>query len=156
LCWQRSRGHFQAIVEETEFDDIRLCRNCPATPEALRFRAVEFVRELSVANGSLQCELITGDSVVGGGAAPTTGLPTCEIAIRHQTTVPSGLRRKNFAPLSPPVICENLRRQGPSRFTHCKHRRRTNAARCAQFPSGVKFSRARLAVDFIARARLKP
>jgi len=98
-------GTLSSYCRGTEFDDIPTLQKLSATHEAVRFRAVEFVQELNEANSYLQCELITGDSVVGGGAAPTTGLPTCEIAIRHQTLSPEDFDEK-LRTSSPPVIAK--------------------------------------------------
>jgi L-seryl-tRNA(Ser) seleniumtransferase len=98
-------GTLSSYCRGTEFDDIPTLQKLSATHEAVRFRAVEFVRELKEANGNLECELITGDSVVGGGAAPTTGLPTCEIAIRHQVLSPEDFDEK-LRTSSPPVIAK--------------------------------------------------
>jgi L-seryl-tRNA(Ser) seleniumtransferase len=50
----------------------------------LRVRAERLVTSLSGLGSSAQIELIDGESAVGGGAAPTLGIPTTLIAISRQ------------------------------------------------------------------------
>jgi L-seryl-tRNA(Ser) seleniumtransferase len=100
-------GTLSSYCRGTEFDDIPTLQKLSATHEMVQLRAVEFVQELKEANSHLQCELITGESVVGGGAAPTTGLPTCEIAIHHPLLSPEDFDEK-LRTSSPPVIAKIL------------------------------------------------
>jgi L-seryl-tRNA(Ser) seleniumtransferase len=100
-------GTLESYCLGTEFDDIPTLRKLSASSESVRSRAVEFVRGLKEANSYLQCELIKGASMVGGGAAPTTELPTCEIAIRHQLLSPEAFEEK-LRTSSPPVIAKIL------------------------------------------------
>lgn len=53
--------------------------------------------------GGIKLELMTGESTVGGGAGPTSKLPTTLIAITHQTKTAQELERE-LRTSSPPII----------------------------------------------------
>ena len=68
-----------AYIRE-DYDAIPALRMMRQTKETLRERASALAKRLS-GLGGLRVELIDGESVIGGGAAPSSTLPTCLIAI---------------------------------------------------------------------------
>jgi len=114
-CAGSTRGTLSSYCRGTEFDDIPTLQKLSATHEALRFRVVEFVRELNLANGYLNASWITGDSVVGGGRCTNHRITNLQDRDSPSDTVSGGLRRK-ASHLFPARYRENLRRQGPSRL----------------------------------------
>ena len=64
---------------------VPVLRMLALTAEAMRVRAEAFAATLARAATGLVVELREGESAIGGGAAPTVGLPTTLIALRHAT-----------------------------------------------------------------------
>jgi len=71
--------------------------------EAVRARARAFAADLAAAAPSLAIEVREGESAVGGGAAPTVGVPTALLALRHPSAGPDRLAAALRAG-EPPVI----------------------------------------------------
>ncbi len=88
----------------TAFDEIPALRMLAQTSAQMLERASNFLTRLQH-NGllSLQCEIIGGQSAIGGGSAPTTHPRTSLIALTHETLsadeIENALRRS-----TPPVI----------------------------------------------------
>jgi L-seryl-tRNA(Ser) seleniumtransferase len=72
------------------------------TPGELEQRARNLVGQIEVA-GALRLELQTGESTVGGGAGPTSTLPTTLIAITHAGRSAQEIEQQ-LRTSSPPVI----------------------------------------------------
>jgi L-seryl-tRNA(Ser) seleniumtransferase len=72
------------------------------TPDELEQRARNLVGQIEVA-GALRLELQTGESTVGGGAGPTSTLPTTLIAITHAGRSAQEIEQQ-LRTSSPPVI----------------------------------------------------
>jgi L-seryl-tRNA(Ser) seleniumtransferase len=71
--------------------------------EEIHARAEAFVRSLGDAVAALRAEVISGDSAVGGGAAPTVELPTALLALTHVTLSASRLAAR-LREGQPPVV----------------------------------------------------
>ncbi len=69
----------------------------------MRARAEEFAATLASLATGLVVELRAGESAIGGGAAPTVGLPTTLIALAHTTAAAERLAATLRAG-SPPVV----------------------------------------------------
>jgi L-seryl-tRNA(Ser) seleniumtransferase len=94
---------FYAALEATlltylrqDYDSIPALRMMRLDPEELRNRAKHFMRKLHITCPQLHIEVIESRSVLGGGAAPGSTLPTHVLAISS-----SGM--------SADAICEKLR-----------------------------------------------
>jgi L-seryl-tRNA(Ser) seleniumtransferase len=64
---------------------VPVLRMLALTAEALRARAEAFAETLARTATGLAVDLREGESAVGGGAAPTVGLPTTLVALAHAT-----------------------------------------------------------------------
>ncbi|HYP53886.1 MAG TPA: L-seryl-tRNA(Sec) selenium transferase, partial [Pyrinomonadaceae bacterium] len=93
----------------THFDEVPALRMLAATREDVERRARRFLRRLRprLDGARLRCELIEGNSAVGGGSAPTTHPPTVLLALSHErltaAALDAALRRA-----SPPVVARIL------------------------------------------------
>ncbi len=95
---------FYAALEATllaylreDYDSIPALRMMRLDPEELRNRAEHFMRKLHITCPQLHIEVIASRSVLGGGAAPGSALPT------HVLAISSSVRNAG-------AICEKLRR----------------------------------------------
>lgn len=79
---------------------VPVARMLAMTAEQVRGRAAELADSL---RGDLAADLIDGMSTVGGGSAPGSQLPTCLLALTHQTLEAAGLEARLRAS-TPPVI----------------------------------------------------
>jgi L-seryl-tRNA(Ser) seleniumtransferase len=75
-----------------------------APVEEVRARAEAFARRLAPAAPELELSLSNGRSAVGGGAAPTVGVPTVVIAISHPDRTPDGVAAALRAGRPPVVV----------------------------------------------------
>jgi L-seryl-tRNA(Ser) seleniumtransferase len=73
------------------------------TPEAVRARAEALASALASAAPSLVADVRSGESAVGGGAAPAVGIPTALIALTHRSASADRLAAALRAG-EPPVI----------------------------------------------------
>jgi L-seryl-tRNA(Ser) seleniumtransferase len=71
--------------------------------EEIQARAEAFARRLARAAPELEMSLQDGRSAVGGGAAPTLGVPTVVIAFNHPALAPDGIATALRAG-QPPVV----------------------------------------------------
>jgi L-seryl-tRNA(Ser) seleniumtransferase len=85
-----------------EHDAIPALRMMRLTKDLISMRAGAVARALR-ASPQLQIELIDGDSVIGGGAAPSATLPTCLLAITVKELRPDELLSR-LRGADPPVI----------------------------------------------------
>lgn len=87
------------------FDEIPALRMLALTTEELTRRARSFISKLRRRHltTALNCEIVIGQSAIGGGAAPTTHPPTALIALTHQTLSTTALEEA-LRHSSPPVI----------------------------------------------------
>ncbi|MBC7911777.1 MAG: L-seryl-tRNA(Sec) selenium transferase [Pyrinomonadaceae bacterium] len=88
----------------TAFDEIPALRMLAQTPTQMLERASNFLARLQHNDSlSLECEIIEGQSAIGGGSAPTTHPQTTLLALTHKTLsadeIENALRRS-----TPPVI----------------------------------------------------
>jgi L-seryl-tRNA(Ser) seleniumtransferase len=87
------------------FDEIPALRMLALTTAEIESRAQSFVSKLreQLSTNALQCDIIEGESAIGGGSAPTTHPPTALLALTHETlssdTLEEALRQS-----STPVI----------------------------------------------------
>jgi L-seryl-tRNA(Ser) seleniumtransferase len=93
------REHEAGRAHET----VPVLRMVHAPLEEVRSRAEAFARRLAQAAPDLSLSLQDGQSAVGGGAAPTVGVPTVVVSLTHPTLGPdriaAGLRAGE-----PPVV----------------------------------------------------
>jgi L-seryl-tRNA(Ser) seleniumtransferase len=84
-------------------EELPVLRMLSAGAPEIRARALLLAAALRAELPGTEVEVVVGESAVGGGAAPTLGLPTALVAIRHPERAPDAiaalLRRA-----SPPVI----------------------------------------------------
>lgn len=80
LVYAALEATLAAYVRGRAFEEIPVLRMLGASPEEIRARATSFVTRLSGVAG-LSLEVQTGSSRVGGGAAPSTELPTTVVAV---------------------------------------------------------------------------
>jgi len=86
-----------------DYDAVPALRMMRLTRDEIAERAEAIVTDLRKSEGNLRLEMIDGESVVGGGAAPTAVLPTRLLALTHSKMSADELctRLRKF---SPPVI----------------------------------------------------
>ena len=98
-----------AVLEATllayvrqDYSAIPAMRMIYTPAEEIRQRAEAFVASLTPQPG-LNIEVVEGRSVIGGGTAPTTTLPTCLIGLSPMSLSPEELQHR-LRTQSPPVI----------------------------------------------------
>jgi L-seryl-tRNA(Ser) seleniumtransferase len=94
-------------------EEIPVMRMLALTGEEIEVRAHTFLYSLSarLKDESLRFEMVAGQSAIGGGAAPTTRLPTSLIALRHNSLSPAALDdalRRNRPPVIARIAENNL------------------------------------------------
>ncbi|MCA1619029.1 MAG: L-seryl-tRNA(Sec) selenium transferase [Acidobacteria bacterium] len=89
--------------------EVPALRMLSATRVEIEERAREFSRRLRgrLPEGALDCELVEGESAVGGGSAPMTHPPTALLALRHPTLSASALDER-LRRHEPPVVARIL------------------------------------------------
>jgi L-seryl-tRNA(Ser) seleniumtransferase len=94
-----------AYRRDAAFDEIPVLRMLALKPEEINQRAQSFVSQLQeqLSSAALQCEIIKGQSAIGGGSAPTTHPPTALIALTHETLSADALD-KALRLSEPPVV----------------------------------------------------
>lgn len=94
-----------AYRRDATFDEVPVLRMIALTTEEIEQRARSFVSKLQAQSSSaaLTCEIIEGQSAIGGGSAPTTHPSTALIALTHQTLSVDALDRA-LRLSQPPVI----------------------------------------------------
>jgi L-seryl-tRNA(Ser) seleniumtransferase len=85
-----------------EVPALRMLALTPALIEERAYRFLDQWRERS-SNALLRCEIVEGESAVGGGSAPTTHPPTALIALAHEILSADKLE-ETLRLSSPPVI----------------------------------------------------
>lgn len=70
----------------------------------LEQRAVNFVERLRDCSAQYECEIVRGESAVGGGSAPTTHPPTALIRLTHPELPAHRLEQKLRQETHPPVV----------------------------------------------------
>jgi L-seryl-tRNA(Ser) seleniumtransferase len=78
-------------------------RMLSATAEELRARAEALAQALRAELPGGSVEVVPGESAVGGGAAPTLGVPTSLVAIRHESRSPDEMAAR-LRHATPPVV----------------------------------------------------
>jgi L-seryl-tRNA(Ser) seleniumtransferase len=84
-------------------ETVPVLRMIHAPLDAVRERAEAFARRLAQAAPDLQLSLQDGHSAVGGGAAPTVGVPTVVVSLAHPALGPDRLAETLRAG-QPPVV----------------------------------------------------
>ena len=84
-------------------ETVPVLRMVHAPREQIRARAEAFARRLARAAPELEMSLQDGRSAVGGGAAPTVGVPTVVIAFNHPALAPDSIATALRAG-RPPVV----------------------------------------------------
>ncbi len=106
LIYAALEATFESFRRETAFEEIPVLRMLSATEAELNKRAENFIEKFG-ANQNLQIEIINGNSVIGGGSAPTVQPETILLSLTHQTM--SADKLEEFLRLSePPVIARIL------------------------------------------------
>lgn len=110
LTYAALAATLEAHARETAFDEIPTLKMLALEYEAIERRARAFVRRLKRARRKLRaddeklsCELIAGESAIGGGSAPTVHPKTALIALTHQGLSAVTLQ-ENLRAAHPPVI----------------------------------------------------
>ena len=92
---------FYAALEATllaylreDYDSIPALRMMRVSDEDLKVRAEHLMRRLHVTNPQLHIEVLESRSVLGGGAAPGTTLPTHALALSSMTVKPDEIAEK--------------------------------------------------------------
>ncbi|MDT5060002.1 MAG: L-seryl-tRNA(Ser) seleniumtransferase [Acidobacteriota bacterium] len=87
------------------FDEIPTLRMLALTRAEIESRAQSLVSTLleRLSTPALHCEIIEGESAIGGGSAPTIHPPTVLIALAHETLSPDALEEA-LRQSTPPVI----------------------------------------------------
>ena len=106
LTYAALEATFEIFQRETALQEIPVLKMLAATTEELKTRIGKFadkLREKVADNSPLRFEIIEGNSVVGGGSAPTVQPVTTLLALKHEklsvTKFEETLRRS-----APPVI----------------------------------------------------
>lgn len=94
-----------AYRRDAAFDEIPVLRMIALTNAEIRQRAQSFILKLQEQSSkpALRCEIIEGQSAIGGGSAPTTHPSTALIALTHETLSADALDRA-LRLSQPPVI----------------------------------------------------
>ena len=89
--------------------EVPALRMLSATREEIEARARAFVKRLRRRRDgvALSCELVNGESAIGGGSAPTTHPPTALVALKHETLSAAALEAALRAG-DPPVVARVL------------------------------------------------
>ena len=86
-------------------DAIPALRMMRLNPDEIGKRAEALSDQLKSGNGKLKVEIIPGDSVIGGGTAPTATLPTHLLAITHpELSADELLRKLRTSAGHPPIV----------------------------------------------------
>ncbi len=95
----------EAYLRGAAFDEVPALRMLALKPEQIAERARAFLKrwQQSMSRSSLGCEIIEGQSAIGGGAAPTTHPQTTLIALAHQVLSADEVERA-LRNSKPPVI----------------------------------------------------
>ncbi|MFN2452678.1 MAG: L-seryl-tRNA(Sec) selenium transferase [Pyrinomonadaceae bacterium] len=94
----------QAYQRESALAEVPALQMLALTGEEISKRARLFLSKLKKrAHTHLRCEIIKGHSAIGGGAAPTTRLPTSLIALSHEI-LPATALEQALRASAPPVI----------------------------------------------------
>jgi L-seryl-tRNA(Ser) seleniumtransferase len=83
-----------------DYDKVPTLKMMSLTKEAILAREESLVQKLRSSSTKIKTEITDGESIVGGGAAPSSVLPTCLLALTH-------------AALSAEELCARLRRSDP-------------------------------------------
>lgn len=100
----------EAFERETATEEIPVLKMLSQTPAELEKRARQFARKLNkklARNSALQIEIVKGNSVVGGGSAPTVQPATTLLALKHETLSAKNLE-ENLRQSNPPVVARIL------------------------------------------------
>jgi L-seryl-tRNA(Ser) seleniumtransferase len=77
-----------AVLGEHEagraLESVPVLRMLAAGADEIRARAATLAAALRAAVGGVQADVVAGESAVGGGAAPTVGVPTWLVAVSHR------------------------------------------------------------------------
>lgn len=93
---------------QQDFDSLPILRMVRLTADGLRARSEAFLARLNSAApehnqpSQLTAQIIPGDSVIGGGTAPTATIPTSLIALTHSTLNADSLERALRSGTQPP------------------------------------------------------
>lgn len=92
----------RSYVREKAVEEIPVLRQIAATADEIGARAAKLITQLR-AKPELKVETVTGESVIGGGAAPDVRRATKLIVISHQTRTAESIERQ-FRMFDPPII----------------------------------------------------
>lgn len=105
-CDKLRLAALEATLEQHQRDsaatEIPVLVMLTQSAEQIEQRARRLIESLD--SPSLKLELIPGESAVGGGAAPTSGIPTTLVGITHQTLTSAQLEAR-LRQNSTPIIC---------------------------------------------------
>jgi len=92
---------FRAYLQE-QYDRIPALRMIRMTVSEIEQRTQRLLVSLGHAR-AIQCEMVAGESVIGGGSAPGFSIPTRLIAVRHRARRAAALEKSLLAH-RPPVV----------------------------------------------------
>ena len=84
LIYAALEATLESFRREAQFDEIPVLKMLSMTREGLEKRGEKFIENFG-ANGNLQIKIIKGNSVVGGGSAPTVQPATTLLSLTHRT-----------------------------------------------------------------------
>jgi L-seryl-tRNA(Ser) seleniumtransferase len=93
---------FRAYLQE-QYDRIPALHMIRMTADEIERRGKALIESGASPESGLQCEIVAGESVIGGGSAPGYAIPTRLIALRHKAHSAATLEKRLLAN-QPPVI----------------------------------------------------
>jgi L-seryl-tRNA(Ser) seleniumtransferase len=87
----------------TQLDEIPVLRALAMSRDKIDQRAHALAAEIESRNESFRCEIIAGQSAIGGGSAPTTHPPTALVALTHASQTAEEIEQA-LRNSTPPVI----------------------------------------------------
>ncbi len=106
LVYATLEATLESFRHETQFKEIPVLKMISMTSEDLKKRAENFIEKFG-ASANLKIEMIEGNSVIGGGSAPTVQPPTFLLALKHVAMSADELEEKSRLS-APPVIARIL------------------------------------------------
>lgn len=107
LIYAALTATLEAFRRETVFEEIPVLKMLAATKAELKTRAENFIEKFGE-NDDLKIEIVEGNSVIGGGSAPTVQPETVLLAVTHQKYSAVELEEK-LRLSNPPIVSRILK-----------------------------------------------